>query len=77
MPRQFDAEEQERTGEVLRFSANVDCLRCAVVYEGTWTDSSISVEDMVDAPVQEQTCPQCGYVQEEEYPGWMFRSEAG
>ena len=77
MPRQFDAEEQERTGGILQFSANVDCENCQATYEGTWTDDSISVEDMVDAPVQVQTCPGCGHQQEEEYPGWMFRSEAG
>jgi len=63
--------------------ANVDCpnpecehayVELFVAPEGTDT-----VEDLVEPPVVEiSVCPQCGTVQKNlEFPGWMFRSEAG
>lgn len=56
----------------------VDCLKCGETYEGVWTDEgSDTVQDMDGAPVQDQACLNCGHVQEEIWPGWAFRSEAG
>lgn len=57
--------------------ANVECEACGEVYEGTWKDDSLSVQDMAEPPEAEQTCPSCGQVQLEVYPGWCWNSEAG
>lgn len=66
-----------RTGSQLSFTAFIDCEECDTSYEGTWTDDSQSYEDMVDSPESDFTCPNCGHVQHEVYPGWSFHSEAG
>jgi uncharacterized protein (DUF983 family) len=58
-------------------TANVDCEACGEVYSGRWEDDSDTVEDMAEQPVAVQKCPACGHEQQEEYPGWGFRSEAG
>lgn len=57
--------------------ANIDCEKCELTYEGTWHDDSHTVQDMAEPPVAEQECPGCGHRQQETYPGWMYRSEAG
>jgi hypothetical protein len=72
-----DSDEQARGDEPLRLTANVDCRQCGAAYEGQWADSSISLEDMTEPPVAMQECPACGCRQEETWPGWMHRSEAG
>lgn len=64
---------------MLILTALVDCANpeCGAVYEGTWTDDSMSVQDMAEPPEAEQTCPTCEHKQVETFPGWCFRSEAG
>jgi len=64
---------------VLELTALVDCVNpdCGETYEGRWLDDSMSVQDMAEPPVAEQECPSCGHKQEETYPAWCFRSEAG
>ena len=64
---------------MLTLHALVDCqnLECGEVYEGTWTDDSMSVQDMAEPPVAVQQCPVCGHQQEETYPAWCWTSEAG
>jgi hypothetical protein len=55
----------------------LDCPSCEATFEGIWEDDSLSLQDMAEAPVADQTCV-CGHVmKDEEFPGWMFRSEAG
>lgn len=62
---------------MLVLRALLDCPVCGITFKGVWEDDSLSVQDMAEAPVADQTCD-CGYVmKDEEYPGWMFRSEAG
>jgi hypothetical protein len=58
-------------------SAIVECAKCMEEYQGYWTDDSIAQQDRAEAPVAAQTCPACGYVQEEAYPGWSYFTEAG
>lgn len=72
-----DSDEQRRKGTMLVLNGNVDCPACGCVYDGTWTDSSLSLEDMAEPPVAVQACPQCGTQTVETWPGWVFRSEAG
>jgi hypothetical protein len=61
----------------LALTANVECAQCGAVYDGWWIEAAAdTVQDLEEAPVQEQTCP-CGHVQEEQWPGWTFRTEAG
>jgi len=63
---------------MLRLPARVDCEKCGEVYEETWDDDSDTIEDMAEPPVKDSRCPGCGHVHEDmEWPGWMFRSEAG
>jgi Zn finger protein HypA/HybF involved in hydrogenase expression len=62
---------------MLILRALVDCAKCGETYEGTWTDDSLSVQDMAEPPEEEQECPACGNVQLEVFPGWCFNSEAG
>lgn len=57
--------------------AFITCAGCGADFEGTWPDDSDTEQDRAEAPVTVQTCPHCGHKQEEEYPGWSFRSEAG
>lgn len=62
---------------VVELTALVDCRSCGVIFDGWWVDDSLSVQDMADVPEDDQTCPACGNVQREPYPGWCFRGEAG
>jgi hypothetical protein len=67
----------------LILSATVDCPspECEHAYVEQWAcpREADTVEDLVEPPVVENSaCPRCGTVQKDlEYPGWMFRSEAG
>lgn len=54
----------------------VEC-HCGMVYEGTWTDDSDTMQDMDEAPSQIQVCPGCCAAQYETYPGWVNHTEAG
>jgi hypothetical protein len=68
--------EQAAAG-MLVLRANLDC-ECGEVFEGEWTDTSLSLEDMAEPPVADQQCPACGLIMADEpWPGWMWRSEAG
>lgn len=58
-------------------TGTVECASCHEVYDGSWADDSMDVNDMAEAPVASQTCPSCGHVQQEEWPGWTWQSEAG
>lgn len=63
---------------MLSLPARTDCESCGATYEETWAEDSDTVEDMVEPPVKDSTCPECGHVHKGlEWPGWMFRSEAG
>jgi hypothetical protein len=62
---------------MLVLTAYLDCPECEAVFEGVWKDDSLSVQDMAEAPVADQTCPNGHVMAAEEYSGWMFRSEAG
>ena len=62
---------------MLILNALIDCEECGETFEGTWTDDSMSVQDMAEPPQAEQTCPLCGNVQTEVYPAWCWTSEAG
>ncbi len=61
----------------LNLTAVVECDSCGELYEGSWEDDSDTVQDMAENPVAIQACPHCAHEQEEEYPGFGFRSEAG
>lgn len=62
----------------LQFDARWDCEQCGTTYIEHWEDDSLSLEDMAEPPVTDSTCPSCGHVHKKlEWPGWMFRSEAG
>jgi hypothetical protein len=59
-------------------TALVDCAECGETYQGSWeVPDADTMEDVDEAPTQEQTCPACGHVQQETYPGWVNRTEAG
>jgi hypothetical protein len=79
VPRNYDSDEQAKTGAKLTFSANIDCPECDTVFEGLWVDDAIDVEQLVDPPVNYQSCPntKCGHRWEEEYPGFFNYSDAG
>lgn len=76
MAKHTDSDEQARGDGLLHFSTLLDCPGCGETFEGHWTDPSLTIEDMTDPPVAEQECAACGHKFTEEYPGWMFRSEA-
>lgn len=71
MPVDPPRRDREETPGPVVLRANVDCPACKTTFAGLWTDPSISIQDMVDAPVAEQRCPYCGHTEEVEYPGWM------
>ncbi len=77
MPRQFDSDAVARGQQMLRFTENVDCPQCELVFEGVFHDDSDTVEDIVDPPVGEHTCPGCGHHFATALTGWTFFSEAG
>ncbi len=59
------------------FVENVDCPACGQTFEGFFGDASPTVEDMVDAPVGQHTCPACGTGFVTVFTGWQFFSEPG
>lgn len=76
-----DSDEQARSGGPLVLTALVDCDGdggCDATFQAVWTDDSLSIEDMTEPPRADIACPECGLVMEDmEWPGWCFRSEAG
>jgi hypothetical protein len=58
-------------------TALVECGNCELTYEGSWEDDSDTTQDMDEAPVAWQECPECKTEQQETYPGWINRTEAG
>lgn len=79
-PRDFDSDEVARSADFqLRFTQNIECRRCGLVFEGVFVDldNSMTVEDMVEPPIGKHTCPGCGRHWFSEYSGWQFYSEAG
>lgn len=76
MPRSFDSDQNPGS---LRFTENVSCPICGETFEGTFVDytESLTVEDMVSAPMGEHECPECGIEFNSVMTGWMFYSEAG
>lgn len=77
-PRAFDSDEVSRADTpLLRFSENVDCDECGVVFEGEFVDNSMTVEDIADPPRGRHVCPGCGHEWTSEMTGWTFYSEAG
>jgi hypothetical protein len=76
MPRAFDSDDPE---PVLGFTENVECPGCEQIFEGEFLDQtqSLSVQDMVESPRGEHTCPSCGLAFSSEMTGWMFYGEAG
>jgi hypothetical protein len=78
MTQRPDSDEQRRGGAQLVLHSLVDCEGCEITFQATWTDDSMTIEDMAEAPVRDVTCPECGYVHKAmPWPGWTFRSEAG
>jgi hypothetical protein len=58
--------------------ARLDCDECGETFEGEWPVDVLDIQQLEAAPVDDQTCPACGYVHPEtEYPGWTFFGEAG
>lgn len=52
---------------------------CGEIFEGDFLDhtQSLSVQDMVVAPIGDHECPGCGATFATTMTGWMFFSEAG
>lgn len=55
----------------------VDCRECREAYEGQWTADADTVQDLDEPPAEEQTCPGCGSIQQETWPGWTNHTLAG
>lgn len=77
MANRTDSDEQAHGDNPLFLTSLLDCEECGEPYQGFWSDPSPTIEDMTEIPVAEQVCPACGHCKVEEWPGWMFRSEAG
>lgn len=77
MPRAFDSDDIARHGGPLHFTENVDCPACSITFEGDFYDDSLTVEDIVDAPTGNHTCPACGLRFTTALTGWTFFTEAG
>lgn len=79
MPRAFDSDDIARDAHPhrLRFTENLDCPQCTLVFEGEFFDDSLTVQDLVDPPVGYHRCPRCGHQWTSELSGWTFYGEAG
>lgn len=58
-------------------AAYVTCAFCGTEYLGSWPVEAESPEEVDEPPRAVQRCPECEHGQEEEYPGWVFRTEPG
>lgn len=59
-------------------TATVECVKCGTVTDCTWPVADADTREDIDEVVPvEFTCPGCGAVSHEEYPGWTFNTEAG
>ena len=76
MPRGFDSDSRAPQWV---FHENVECPACREIFDSSFFDytQSLSVQDMVEAPVGEHECPFCEHVFRSAMSGWMFYGEAG
>lgn len=73
VPRAFDSADRGRVS----FVEAVDCPDCGLTFEGTFETTDAEVEDVVEAPEGQHTCPGCGYRFVTELTGWCMHQEAG
>lgn len=75
MPREFGS-DSDHEGPLV-FAGVVECEGCGREFEAVWTDPSVDVEQLVDPPSAEQTCPFCGVSGEYEYTGFFNYGDPG
>ena len=74
MARTSDSDQDDQ----LILTAFVDCDECGAAFTGTWRPPEMDMEQIVEPPEEDQTCPACGHVhQSEEYPGFINYGDAG
>jgi len=63
----------------LILSCMFDCEECDTTFDHVFKapEGVHEVEDLVEAPEEEVTCPGCGDVQVREWQGWMAHEDAG
>jgi len=76
-PRAFDSDDVARDETTLQFVEIIDCPLCGTAFETVFTDDSLTVEDIVEPPTADHTCPSCGHLWNAPMTGWTFYSEAG
>ncbi len=78
MPRAFDSDDlRHGAPRALTFIENVECEKCGTLLDGVFHDQSTHVEDIVEPPSGNHTCPACGHHWSSTMTGWTFYTEAG
>lgn len=74
-----DQDPEDRDVTPLQLPNVVDCEDCGCMFDVVYTcpDGVFDLEDMVDAPEMDVTCPECGKVWNRPYEGWLAHSDAG
>lgn len=74
-----DQEPEDRDVIPLQLPNVVDCEECGAMFDVVYTnpDGVFDLEDMVDAPEMDVTCPECGHTWRRPYEGWLAHSDAG
>lgn len=74
-----DEDREERDQEPLKLESILTCEECDVDFDHVFTadEGIFEREDLVDAPVEEVTCPNCGLSWEAEWGGWLAHEDAG
>jgi uncharacterized protein YlaI len=75
--RTFDSDDVARGAAVLSFTERVDCPACDTIFDATFQDDSLTVEDISEAPTATHVCPACRHTFTTAMTGWMWFGEAG
>lgn len=74
-----DVPPEERDKHPLQLESIIDCEACDAPFDHVFTcpPGIFEAEDLVDAPAEDVTCPNCGHVQHAEWGGWLSHEDAG
>lgn len=75
----IDEAPEDRDKGRLQIDRLLDCAECGSTFDHLFTcpPGVTEVEDIIDAPVEEVECPDCGHKWQAECELWLSHEDAG